>query len=143
MATSFHNGVATTVIRRGARYLLITLIGTALVAVATVMWLLRTESGASWLWSRATAALPEQLSAVSVRGSVSGGLHIDQLQIRQPGTEIAIGQLLLAVNPDVFPLGVTVETLQACGIGHDRAGSPFGDAVAAPCGRSAVRHQQN
>ncbi|ANO50287.1 translocation/assembly module TamB domain-containing protein [Woeseia oceani] len=100
-------------IRRGARYLLILLVGTVLVTGAAMLWLLRTESGASWLWSRASAALPEQLSAGSLRGTVSGGLHFERLSFQQPGTAIVIGQLTLAVTPDLFPLGVTVEKLQA------------------------------
>ncbi|MEQ8207660.1 MAG: translocation/assembly module TamB domain-containing protein [Woeseia sp.] len=103
-------------IRRGARYLLILLVGTVVVAVAAVFWLLRTESGAAWLWSRATTALPEQLSAQSLRGTVSGGLHFERLNFQQPGTELAIEQLTLAVNPDLFPIGVTVENLQAGGL---------------------------
>ncbi|MCB1844925.1 MAG: translocation/assembly module TamB domain-containing protein [Halioglobus sp.] len=103
-------------IARGARYLLTLLAGLALAVFVAAMWLLHTESGAAWLWARATAALPGQLSATSLKGSVGGGLEFEELEFRHPATKVRIHRLAFTANLDLLPLQLTIQGLRAGGV---------------------------
>jgi translocation and assembly module TamB len=105
------------VIKRSLRVLLLGLAVLLLGIVAAVGWLLYTESGASWAWSRAQAALPGQLEAREMRGSVSGGLTFSAPRYSDPAVIVSAAELQLAINLDLLPLAITVVNLRA----HDLA----------------------
>lgn len=101
---------------RGARYLLELLAGLLLAMSIAAMWLLHTESGAAWLWARATAALPGQLSATSIKGSISGGLELEEFRFQHPATEASADRLAFVTDLDLMPLGLSIEGLRADGV---------------------------
>lgn len=82
-----------------------------LLLVGSMAWLLRTEIGANWLWSRVTAAVPE-LSAARVRGDLRSGLDITGLVYAGAGTTVRLDQARVRFAFDLLPLAVTIESLE-------------------------------
>lgn len=75
-------------------------------------WLMYSESGANWLWARATAALPDQLSAERVEGSLRRGLRLTGLRYQDTTTDLRIGSVEVVLNPDLVPTAINVEGLR-------------------------------
>ncbi len=111
MAYPLHYGIATTVIKPALRYFLITLALLVCGLAALSLWLLRTESGARFLWTRAVNAVPATLVAGSVTGDLHNGVLLRDVQYSDAGTRIRAGQVSFAAEPAFFGLGVTLRSL--------------------------------
>lgn len=96
---------------------------TALIALAVLLatvlaasqWLLRTESGAAWLWERTTAALSPSLAADDLSGSIRHGLRLRGLRYTGPGVRVDAADVRVSFDPDLWPLALTVEGLSVEG----------------------------
>lgn len=96
---------------RAGRWLLVTMLVLLVAGGGAYYWLLHTAPGASWLWSRAEQALPDRLAATGVSGTLAGGLELSGFSYTDAAQTIQIGRVRLAVNPDLFPMALTVDTL--------------------------------
>ncbi|SCZ49070.1 translocation/assembly module TamB domain-containing protein [Thiohalomonas denitrificans] len=81
----------------------------ALVILVLIMagatWLLNTESGLHWTWTAARAWTGVELSADSLRGTLSGPLQAQQLRVRAGETLIEAGALTLDWQPTALLRG--------------------------------------
>ncbi|HZW59224.1 MAG TPA: hypothetical protein VFE85_02925, partial [Woeseiaceae bacterium] len=93
------------------RRLLIGLLSLCLAATAATCWLLYTESGARWAWSRVEAALGGRLGAAAVAGTLSQGLTLTGLDYRDASRALSVDQVVIAIDADLFPTRVVVGTL--------------------------------
>ncbi|MEX0707004.1 MAG: translocation/assembly module TamB domain-containing protein [Woeseia sp.] len=98
-------------IKRAGRWLLVTMLVLLIAVGGTYYWLLHTAPGASWLWSRAEQALPGRLAATAVSGTLAGGFELRGFSYTDAAQAVQISRVRLAVNPDFFPLRLTVDSL--------------------------------
>lgn len=98
-------------IRRALRYSLLIVALLAVVVIGLSLWLLRTESGARFIWARAVQVLPEQLSAASVAGNLHDGVSVSGLRFVDQGNSVQAERLTFAVEPQFFGLAVEVHSL--------------------------------
>ena len=93
------------------RFLLVMPAAVLLTAVIAWFWLLHTESGAQWVWGKARSAAPDVLDAQSVEGALSSGLQLRDVVFESDTLSITVGSILVAIDLDIFPLSLEVETL--------------------------------
>jgi translocation and assembly module TamB len=92
-------------------------------------WLLRSESGAQWVWQRVVAAVPGALQAQRLRGDLQSGLVLEQLRYRNPGLSLAADRVALSLDLDLWPPAIAVQ--------HLRIGELQMNTTAAPAEGSA------
>lgn len=80
-------------------------------AVAAWFWLLHTESGARFAWQRVVNAADGKLTAQSIEGDFSSGVRLSSTNLIAGNSKVSVGAVLLAVDVDLLPLVVKVETL--------------------------------
>lgn len=91
--------------RRWRRIFLLISSPLLLLAVAIIViyfWALHSESGAQWIWHQAEARVPG-LQAGQIRGSLSSGIQIDNIQYTTATTKIRVQQTQFEVNIDLLP----------------------------------------
>jgi autotransporter translocation and assembly factor TamB len=76
-------------------------------------WLLHSESGARWLFARLQSSLPASLEMSGLSGDLGSGLQLTGVEYDDGATRLEAGLLKLAVNIDLIPPAVTLESLQA------------------------------
>ncbi|HVJ30344.1 MAG TPA: hypothetical protein VNA66_08580, partial [Gammaproteobacteria bacterium] len=91
-------------LKRGA-LALFALVFVALAGVGAVFWAVGTESGTVWLIGRLVAAAP-QISIERVRGSLLGGVRLENVSMRTPRDELDIDSLTLEWNAPALLTGV-------------------------------------
>jgi len=101
--------------RRLIKLLLILLVFIG-VAILAAGWLLKTESGAQWILSRAASSLEDQLSFSSVRGTLGDGLIIEGFRYKNESLEIGVSQLEAAASVSWGPWRLSVNPLTAQGV---------------------------
>lgn len=96
------------------RRLLLLFLPALLIAVLAwaLAWLLRSESGADWLWQRVTAAAPGALRAESVSGDLRSGLQFAGISYRSEGFALEVDRVALRLDFDVLPPAVSVRQLR-------------------------------
>jgi len=83
-----------------------------MVAIAVpYYWLLHTESGASWLWNRATGPDAAGLSASGVTGDLVGGLVIRDLVYRSDGFDLSVQRMDIQAGVNWLPPSIEVRKL--------------------------------
>ncbi len=97
---------------RAGRWLLLAMLVLLVAGGGVYYWMLHTAPGASWLWSRAAQALPGRLAATAVSGTLTGGFELRGFSYTDAAQAVQIGHVRLAVNPDLLPLSLTVESLE-------------------------------
>jgi len=111
--------------------LLLLLLAVALVSAWS--WLLHTESGARFAWSRATDALGNAMSAADLRGDLSSGLRVSSFVYETDGVRITAEQVEASVDIDILPLSIAVNspsaremrvTVEATNSGDEEAADP-------------------
>lgn len=91
--------------------LLFLLVLLVLSLAATMAWVLRTESGARWIWSQASAWVPGSLTAGSINGDLRSGLNFQGLMFANESTSVEAGNMQLQLAFGLFPPAVSVRTL--------------------------------
>lgn len=95
-------------------------IAVLIVAVlATVAWVLNTQSGTRWAAARATAALGDKLAIASLEGSIAGPLRVTDLRYSDPaaGIDVRVAQLDVdLVLGDLWRSLAHVKTLAVSGV---------------------------
>ena len=81
--------------------------------LAAWSWLMHSESGASWLFARLEASIPGSLKVSTISGDLDSGLQIDGLYFDDGSIRVGVGHLKIAVDVDLFPVTIDLETLQA------------------------------
>lgn len=72
---------------------------TLLVAGGAAWWLLATEAGLAWAWTRAAAALDGRLAAERVSGRLLGPLQAEGLRLERAGLRLEVATLRLDWQP--------------------------------------------
>jgi translocation and assembly module TamB len=75
-------------------------------------WLLRSESGAQWIWQRVAAAVPGTLQAQRLRGGLQSGLTLEGLRYRDARLALAADRVTLRLDLDFWPPTVAVHDLR-------------------------------
>jgi translocation and assembly module TamB len=71
-------------------------------------WVLHTESGAAWVWSRVEAATKGQLSGEFAGGDFADGIEISRVNFVADTVDVSVESLRAAINVDVFPLMISL-----------------------------------
>lgn len=71
----------------------------AVVAAATLSWLMRSESGSHWLLQQALELSPVTIEAQSVSGTLVDGLYLERLNIFFTSAEVRATQIRLTWSP--------------------------------------------
>ena len=102
---------------------------------AGIAWLLYTNSGAEWLWSRATQASDGALGTASIRGDVRSGLSFGDVYYRSGDVDISAESVHVTADFRLFPFAVDIRTARLAGVSvkiaaADAQAQPGGDATA-------------
>ena len=97
---------------RALRIIVGGLLGTALLVVIAVTFLVRTEAGAGWILDIAQGQV-EGFQVEGHSGSLSKGLNLREVRFSAPGLALQADGLSLAVDTDWFPFVLRLETLGA------------------------------
>ncbi len=76
-------------------------------------WLLHTESGAHWVFEKAAATSAASVGAARLSGDLDSGLQLDGLYFEDNGVHVKIETLTVAIDIDLLPITVFIETLHA------------------------------
>jgi len=79
-------------------------------------WLLHTESGARWIWSRVETLTDLALHADALHGDLSSGVTIEGLAYAGEAFAISVRDIRLEVDVAILPKVVTVRSMAASGI---------------------------
>lgn len=79
-----------------------------LIIASTWFWLLHTQSGAQWIWSRVESATDGSLSAASISGNLFSGLVASDVTFIGDSVNVAVGRTSLSLDIDLLPLKVNV-----------------------------------
>jgi len=82
-----------------------------LLVAAAAAWLLRTESGARWMWQRLAHAVPGELQLRSLSGDLQSGLRLQGLSWSDEGVQVDVDTARFTLDLGVWPLAVTVNRL--------------------------------
>ncbi|MGI9321048.1 MAG: hypothetical protein ACR2O5_06505, partial [Thiogranum sp.] len=91
------------------------LLAVALLLFAAMFTITRTETGAGWVLGIAQDQM-EGLKIGGHRGSVHGGLELQQLHFAAPAFTLQAEKLDVAVRTEWFPFAVRIEWLEAQGL---------------------------
>jgi translocation and assembly module TamB len=78
------------------------------IAAGAWFWLLHTESGARWIWSRVESATEGSLVAQEIAGALATGLTGRDIVFTGDGVTVSLAEAVLAVDIDLLPWRVTV-----------------------------------
>lgn len=113
MAHPFLDRFATLVIARAAIWIAAALALLIVIVLAAGYWLLNTASGTGWIWARIASAVPGELTAASLDGSLADGLRLQDIVYANPSLTVTISRAELALDPDLFPPALKVVRLDA------------------------------
>jgi translocation and assembly module TamB len=97
------------------RILLLLASAPALLVAIAWYWLLHTEPGARWLWSKAESATGGALSAESITGNLGSGVAIQGLGFENATVDIEVDEITLAARLELLPIRVVVERADSSG----------------------------
>ncbi len=69
-------------------------------------WLLHSESGAAWAWSRVESALDGQLVGQFAEGDLANGLNVRDIRFTNDAADVTVKSAHLAIDVDFLPLAV-------------------------------------
>ncbi len=105
-----------------------------LLLAATMAWLLRSESGARFIWQQAGKQIDGQLTAEQLRGNLSSVLVLHGLSYRDDSVHVQSPDLQVSLNIDLFPpalrlsrlnsSSIQVQLLEATGTADNKENSP-------------------
>jgi len=99
------------------RRLLLILPALLLATVLSVAWLLTSEAGLFWVFTRLAARLPGAVSIATVEGRLIGPMHMTGLRYQDAAVDDRIDDLTLDWNPwALFAGRLTLTTVQARGV---------------------------
>ena len=79
----------------------------------TAHWLLATEGGARWLWSRLGNTGTVEIAAQSLSGNLRDGLNLRGLLVQGETFELTVGSCRVQASPSWRPFGIVVHALEA------------------------------
>ena len=79
--------------------------------VATGWWLLRTDAGAGWAWSKLERSEAAALSSAGTDGNFADGFRIQGLVYRSADVDVLVGQAELKAGPGWWPLSIHIREL--------------------------------
>ncbi len=88
------------------KYLLRGMVLAIVVCGSFWFWLLHSESGAAWAWSRVESALDGQLAGQFAEGDLANGLSLRDVQFTNDTTEVTVKSAHLAIDVDFLPLAI-------------------------------------
>ncbi|MGB5354402.1 MAG: translocation/assembly module TamB domain-containing protein [Woeseia sp.] len=97
--------------RRALIYFSIALGALLVCAFLLSFWILRTDSGARFVWTRAVNALPQQLSAASFDGNLRDGVIATGVRYSDASTSISAKRVSFAAEARFFGLAVNINEL--------------------------------
>jgi len=109
---------------RRAQYLITGLVSLLIILAVAWFWLLHTQSGARFLWTKARQIAPGELQAAGVDGSLSTGLVVSGLRYSNADTIFSINETHLTLDVDLLPLSVEISSLFAQSVDMRLSGSP-------------------
>lgn|GEM_PF-2936710 len=83
--------------------------GTVLAVIACGLfwfWLLHSESGAAWAWSRVESALGGQLAGQFAEGDLNGGLSLRDVHFANDTIEVRVESTQLSIDVDFLPVTI-------------------------------------
>lgn len=86
-----------------------------LLAAGAWYWLLHTEPGAQWLWSRAESATGGALSAAGISGDLGSGITLLDLNFENDAVDIDVSKVSLVAHVAFLPVRVVVSEADAVG----------------------------
>jgi translocation and assembly module TamB len=95
--------------------LLLLAVAQALLIAGAWYWLLHTEPGAKWLWSKAELATGGALSAESIEGDLGSGVGIRGLGFENDAVDIGVDEIELSARLGLRPVRVIVSGADASG----------------------------
>jgi translocation and assembly module TamB len=99
------------------RRLLLVVPALLLAAVLSVAWLLTSEAGLFWVFTRLAARVPGTVSIATVEGRLIGPIHMTGLRYQDAGVDDRIADLTLDWNPwTLFAGRLTLTTVRARGV---------------------------
>ena len=115
--------------------LLLFIVTLFLVTGTGIAWLLYTNSGAEWLWVRATKATDDALGAASIEGDIRSGLSFGDVYYRRGNVDISAESVRVTADFRLFPFAVDVRTARLNSVSvkiaaADEEAQPGGDATA-------------
>ncbi len=81
--------------------------------LTTWSWLLHSESGARWLFSRLKSSIPASVGSAGISGELGSGLQLSGFYFDDRSTRVDVALLTFAVDIDLFPPSINLENLQA------------------------------
>ena len=101
---------------RLGKYLLVGALAVLIVSGAIWFWLLHTESGASFAWTRVESAMAKELSGDFVRGNFSDGMELTNLRFSTEAVEISVRSVRAAADIDLFPVQANISAVHLHGV---------------------------
>ncbi len=92
-----------------------------LIGALTASWffLLHTESGASWLWSRVKIAADGALSGEFIQGDFANGVEVGNIRLSAETLEVELHRVRTSINVDLFPLQASLSGVRLLGVTVD------------------------
>ncbi|RPH95866.1 MAG: hypothetical protein EHM68_12000 [Lysobacterales bacterium] len=100
-----------------------------LLLAAGFAWLLRSESGAQWLWQGLAAAVPGELRTQQLRGDLQSGLTLEQLSYRDAGLALMADTVALRLDLDLWPPAVAFHELRIGELQLNSTAAPAEDSA--------------
>jgi len=101
--------------RRNIPALKIVLIALPLVLVlllaSSAWWLLKTSSGAAWLWGKVENTAAGSVRSLSVNGDLASGFIIQDFEYLSGTVELSVRQLEVKASPQLWPLTIQLSSL--------------------------------
>ena len=75
-------------------------------AVATLAWLVRTESGSRWLVEQGVQLAPATIEISGVAGTLADGLAVDSLRLVFPAADVRAAGIVVSWSPTSLLAGI-------------------------------------
>jgi translocation and assembly module TamB len=85
---------------------LLAIVTTALVLIATLTWLVKSEQGSRWLIEQGLPFVPVPIEARGISGALADGLGVDELHITLPAAEIQASGVVVSWRPASLLAGI-------------------------------------
>lgn len=92
-------------------------------------WLLHTDSGAQWLWSKARNSVPGHLAAQSITGDLGRGVSITGVVLELDGFSASAESIDVAIDLDILPLSLEVRVLRINSVQVSLSPADVGDGT--------------
>ncbi len=85
---------------------LLTIVIAALLVVASLTWLVKSEQGSLWLIEKGLSLVPVSIETSGASGTLADGLSVDVLHIALPAAEIKASGIVFSWRPESLLAGI-------------------------------------